>query len=98
MTIALNALERAQESGRDMDASTLERLLTLAKFASERELVPKGEPLRLTESFQLVTTTIEDATRWGATHWSLPPREPGELPMVVLFRAERGECSICASI
>ena len=98
VSIALSALERAQESGRSFDGSTRERLLTLLKFASEREFVPRGQPLRLTQSFRLVLTTVEDATRWGATHWSIPPREPGEPALVVLFRAERGECVECGLV
>lgn len=98
VSIALSALERAQESGRSFDGSTRERFLTLLGFASEREFVPRGQPLRLTQSFRLVATTVEDATRWGATHWSMPPREPGEPALVVLFRAERGECVECGLI
>jgi len=58
----------AQESGWSFEESIRERLLTLLRFASARELVPKGQPFRLTQSFQLVTTTVEDATRWGAAH------------------------------
>lgn len=95
VSFALNALERAQEGGRSFDGPTRERLSALLGFASERALVPRGQPLRLTRSFQLVATTIEDATRWGATHWSMPPREPGEPALVVLFRVERGECVEC---
>jgi hypothetical protein len=98
VSIALSALERAQESGRSFDGSIRERLLTLLNFASEREFVPRGQPLRLTQSFRLVVTTVEDATRWGATHWSIPPREPGEPALVVLFRAERGECVECGLV
>jgi len=92
---ALNTLQRAQESGRNFDGPTREQLWALLGFASERALVPKGQPLRLTHSFRLVATTVEDATRWGATHWSMPPREPGEPALVVLFRTERGECVEC---
>jgi hypothetical protein len=95
---ALTVLEQAQGSGRRFEESTRERLMTLLRFASERDLVPRGQPFRLTQSFQLVTTTVEDATRWGATHWSLPPREPGEPALVVLFRAEQGECVECGLI
>jgi hypothetical protein len=98
VSIALSALERAQENGRSFDRSTRERLLALLGFASERELVPRGQPLRLTQSFRLVATTVEDATRWGATHWSITPREPGEPALVVLFRTERGECVECGLI
>ncbi|WP_199545089.1 HNH endonuclease [Paraburkholderia kururiensis] len=98
VSIALNVLEQAQESGRSFEESIRERLFVLLRFASARELVLKGQPLRLTQSFQLLTTTVEEATRWGATHWSLPPREPGEPALVVLFRAERGECVECGLI
>jgi hypothetical protein len=65
VSIALTALERAQESGRDFDGPARDRLLALLGFAAERELVPRGQPLRLTESLRLVATTVEDATRWG---------------------------------
>lgn len=95
VSMALNALERAQESGQNFDGPTQERLLALMEFASERAFVPKGQTLRLTQSFRLVATTVDDATRWGATHWSLPPRKPGEPALVILFRAERGECVEC---
>lgn len=98
LSIALSTLERAQESGRSFDGLTRDRLLALLRFATERELLPRGQPLRLTQSFRLVTTTVEDATRWGATHWSIPPREPGEPTLIVLFRAERGECAECGLI
>jgi hypothetical protein len=40
-------------------------------------------------------TTVEDATSWGATHWSVGPRDPGEPVLVVLFREENGECAHC---
>lgn len=33
--------------------------------------------------------------RWGATHWSMPPRKPGEPALVVLFWVEEGECVGC---
>lgn len=95
VSLALSALERAQESGRELDGVTRERLLALLGFAAERALVLKGQPLRLTQSFRIVATTVEDATRWGATHWSMLPREPGEPALVVLFRAEQGECVEC---
>ena len=95
VSIALNALERSQESGQVLDDPTRERLLALLGFASERAFVPKGQPLRLTQSYQLVATTVKDAKRWGATHWSMPPREAGEPALVVLYRAERGECYEC---
>lgn len=95
LSIALNTLERAQESGQSFDGPTQERLSALLRFASEHGFVPKGQPLRLTQSFRLVSTTVEDAARWGATHWSMPPREPDEPALVVLFRAERGECVEC---
>lgn len=98
VSTALSILEGAQETGKIFDNSTQERLFALLKFASERELVPRGQPLRLTKSFRLVTTTVEDATRWGATHWSIPPREPGEPALIVLFQAERGECVECGLI
>jgi len=98
VSIALGVLERALEGGRSFDGSTQERLFALLRFASERELVPRGEPLRLTKSFRLVATTVEDAARWGATHWSIPPHEPGELALAVLFRVERGECVECGLI
>jgi hypothetical protein len=95
VSIALSALERAQKNGRNFDGETRERLLALLGFASERALVPRGQPLRLTQSFRLVATTVEDAKHWGATHWSMPPREPGEPALVVLFRAEQGKCVEC---
>lgn len=98
VSIALSELERAWESGRSFDGLVRERLLSLLGFAAERALVPRGEPLRLTQSFRLVATTVEDATHWGATHWSMPPREPGEPALVVLFRAERGSCVECGLI
>lgn len=98
VSLALNVLERAQESGVRLDDQTRERLVALLGFASERALLPKGQPLRLTKSFQLVATTVEDARDWGGTHWSIPPREPGEPALVVLFRAEHGECVECGVI
>jgi len=98
VSIALSALERAQESGGCFDGQTRERLLALVAFASGRALVPRGQPLRLTHSFRLVATTVEDATGWGATHWSMPPRERSETALVVLLRTERGECVECGLI
>lgn len=98
VSIALNALERAQESGRSFDVSAQKRLSALLAFAVERELVPGGQPLRLTQSFRLVATKVEDATRWGATHWSMPPREPGEPSLVVLLQTQRSECVECGLI
>lgn len=95
---ALSVLEQALESGWNFEGAIREQLVALLRFASASELVPRGQPLRLTQSFQLVTTTVEDATSWGATHWSIPPREPGEPALVVLFRAERGECVECGLI
>ena len=95
VSVALNALERAQEAGHSFDGPIRERLMALMSFASERALMPEGQPLRLTRSFQLAITTLEDATHWGATHWSMPPREPGEPMLVVLFREEEGECVEC---
>lgn len=95
VSIALGELERALESGQKFYEPTRQRLLALLAFASERELVVKGQPLRLTQSFRLLVTNVEDAMHWGATHWSLPPREPGEPSLVVLFRAKRGECGEC---
>ena len=98
VSIALNALERAQESGRAFLGSERLQLLALLEFATGRALIPKGQPLRLTQSFQLVATTVEDATCWGATHWSMPPREPGEPALVVLFQAEQGACIQCGLV
>ncbi len=98
VSIALSWLEQAQERGWAFEEATRERLSALLRFASERELVRGGQPLRLTQSIQLVMTTVADATSWGATHWSIPPREPGEPALVVLFRAERGECVQCGLI
>ncbi|MFG0541588.1 HNH endonuclease [Pseudomonas sp. YQ_5] len=95
---ALNVLERAYESGVMLEEKARERLSVLWQFASVQELVDNGQPLRLTPSFYLVTTTVKDALDWGATHWSIPPREPGEPSLVVLFRAERGECVDCGMI
>lgn len=95
---ALNVLARAQESGERFDITTCDRWKDLLRFASEHELVDRGQPLRLTQSIRLVTTTLEDATHWGATHWSMPPRDPGEPALVVLFRAERGQCVECGLI
>ena len=95
VSIALGTLERAQESGHELGGPTRTRLLALLEFASERALVPRGQTLHLTPSLGLVMTTVEDALRWGATHWSMPPRELGEPAMVVLLRAEQGECAEC---
>lgn len=98
VSMALNVLERALASGWSFEGATQAQFSALLRFASERGLVPRGQPLRLTQSFQLVTTTVEDATGWGASHWSMPPRDPGEPALVVLFRAERGECVECGLI
>lgn len=98
VSIALNVLEQAKEKGWNFEEPTRERLETLLRFATERDLLAKGQPLRLAQSFQLVTTTVKDASSWGATHWSMPPREPGEPALVVLVRAERGECVQCGLI
>ena len=98
VSMALNVLERAQEGDGSLCEQTRERLVALLGFASERALVPSGQPLRLSQSFQLVATTVEDAKHWGATHWSMPPREPGEPALVVLLRAEQGECVECGLI
>lgn len=98
LSLALGTLEKAQESGLSFDGETRERLWDLLRFASQRLLVPRGQPFRLTKSFQLVMSTVEDATSWGATHWSVPPRGPGEPALVVLFRAEQGECVECGLI
>lgn len=95
---SLNVLKRALESGRSFNDSAQEQLAALLRFASERGLLPRGQPLRLTQSFRLVATTVEDAAHWGATHWSMPPRESGEPALVVLFRAEQGECVECSLI
>lgn len=95
ISIALNVLERAKEDGESFDGPIHNRLVDLLGFATEREFVARGQPLRLTQSFRLVTTTLDDATHWGATHWSMPPREPGEPTLVVLFHAEHGECIEC---
>lgn len=92
---ALNVLERALEGYESLNDSTQERVVALLRFAADRALMSRGEPLRLTQSFQLVATTVEDAAHWGVTHWSMPPREPGEPALVVLFREERGECAEC---
>jgi len=98
VSFALSALERVRDGGLSFDGPTRERLAALLGFASERGLVPRGQPLRLTQSFRLVTTTVEDATHWGATHWSMPLREPGEPALVVLFREEQDECVQCGLI
>jgi hypothetical protein len=95
VSMALTALERMQESGQGFDIKTRDRLLALVRFASERGLVPTGQPLRLTDTIRLIPTTVEDASSWGVTHWSMPPREPGEPTLVVLFQAEQGECVEC---
>lgn len=95
VSVALSDLERAQESGGNFAGPVRERLWALLGFAVERAFVPRGQPLRLTQSLRLVATTVEDATRWGATHWSMPPREPGEPALVVLFQAKQGECVEC---
>jgi 5-methylcytosine-specific restriction endonuclease McrA len=98
VSVALNVLERAQGSDSRFEEMARGRLQALLRFASLRALVPSGQPLRLTPSFQLVTTSIKDAARWGVTHWSIPPRDHGEPSLVVLFRAERGECVECGLI
>ena len=98
MSLALSALQRAQESGQSFDKLTQKKLLALLQFASERKFVRQGQPISLTASFRLVPTTIKDAMLSGATHWSIPPREPGEPALVVLFRAEQGECVQCGLI
>lgn len=95
VSTALNVLERAQEGGESFDGPERGRLLALLGFASEHDLMARGQSLPLTQSYRLVTTTIEDAAYWGATHWSMPPREPGEPSLVVLFREEQGECVEC---
>lgn len=96
VNIALSVLELAKENGQEFNDSTRAKLLSLGGFVSERALVPSGQPLRLTNLFRLVTTTVKDAASWGATHWSMSPREPGEPALVVLFRAEQGECAECS--
>lgn len=98
LSIALNTLERAQDGGHSFDGPTQGRLSALLRFASERGFVPKGQPLRLTQSIRLMSTTVENAARLGATHWSMPPRDLDEPALVVLFRAERGECVQCGLI
>ena len=95
VSAALGDLERAQESGRNFDQAVRARLLALLRFAEERALLPKGEPLCLSQSFRIVATTVSDATRWEGTHWSMPPRQPGEAALVVLFRAQQGTCVEC---
>ena len=92
---ALNTLERFHESGQNLDELARKRMLGLLRFALEHAHLPKGQPLQLTQSFQLVATTVEKAKDWGVTHWSMPPREIGEPALVVLFRAEQGECVEC---
>lgn len=67
---AINVLARAQE----IDIATRDRLKDLLRFASEHELVERGQPLRLSQSMRLVATTVENATHWvGSTHWSMLP-------------------------
>jgi hypothetical protein len=88
-------LHRIKERG---NLETAQRVREAVQHAFQYAVDVGAQPLRLTQSFRLVTTTVEDATRWGATHWSMPPREPGEPALVVLFRAERGECVECDSI
>ncbi len=95
VSIALNTLERAQESGRSFDGAMRKRLLDLLRFAKERELLLGGQPLCLTQSFRLLTTAVNDAESWGATHWSFPLREQGEPALSVLLRAGRGLCVQC---
>lgn len=98
VSLALSALERARDDGRSFDGPTRERLVTLLGFATEHSLVPRGQPLYLTQAFRLKMTTVEDAAHWGATHWSMPPRESGEPALVVLFQQEQGECVECGLI
>jgi len=98
VSIALNVLERAKEGKENLEEPILERLAALVGFASEREHVSRGQPLRLTQSFRLVTTTLKDATNWGVTHWSMPPRDQGEQALVVLFGEDKGECVECGLI
>lgn len=95
LTLALSVLMKAVESGETFDDATLNYFSPLLKFALERKYLLKGQPLCLTQTFRLVTTTVQDAARWGATHWSTGPREPGEPVLVVLFRAEQEECAEC---
>lgn len=94
VSLALSALENANDQGM-IDAPIRQKLLHLLGFATDHAYVLRGQPLRLTQAFQLVATTIEDATRWGATHWSMEPQEPEEPALAVLFRAEQGECVQC---
>lgn len=99
VSIALNTLERVLANGENFEESFKKRLWALLRFADERALVPEGHPLRLTPSCQLHITTVEDALSWGATHWSMPPREQGEPALVVLMlREENGTCVECGMI
>lgn len=95
ISMALNVLERALEGQGSLEELTREKLESLLRFAMERDLVTNGQPLRLTHSFQLAATSVENARDWGATHWSMPPPKPGEPTLVVLLRAERGQCVEC---
>ncbi|WPE29648.1 hypothetical protein PshuTeo1_54160 [Pseudomonas hunanensis] len=95
VSVALHVLQHALQSGQKFEGRVQEQLSALALFAASQLYLPRGQPLRLTQSFRLVTTTVEDAASWGATHWSLGPREPGEPALVVLFREEEGECDHC---
>ncbi len=95
VSLALHVLKQALQGGQKFEGRVQEQLSALAQFAANHLYLPRGQPLRLTQSFRLVTTTIEDAASWGATHWSTGPRDPGEAALVVLFRAEEGECASC---
>ncbi len=100
VSLALGALEKAHESGQDFDEETRRRLSDIVQFSSEQGLIPKGQPFMFTQSYQLRTTTVEDARSWGVTHWSIPPFEQGEAALVVLLREEelQNGCSVCGSM
>ncbi|MCH2256032.1 MAG: hypothetical protein MK088_05320 [Alteromonas sp.] len=95
---ALSTLERALESGEKFEGDTKERMLALLRFASDHAFVSREQPLQLTQSFRLEMTSVNDALKWGATHWSMAWREKNEPALVVLFRAEKGECVECGVI
>ena len=100
VSLALGALEKARESGKDFDEETRRRLSDIVQFSSAQGLMPKGQPFMFTQSYQLRTTTLEDARSWGVTHWSIPPFEQGEPALVVLLMEEELQdgCSACESM
>lgn len=97
---ALGALEKAHEEGKELDGETLRRLADIVQFSSAQGLIRKGQTIMFTQSYQLRTTTVEDARSWGVTHWTIPSFEEGEAALVVLLREEEQPdvCSACEEL